>query len=147
MESAGLTTWAIENVDGLITYDVTGKKYDVPFWVLFNPASLVSDDAFESAHQYAAVAASSSVMAPSNAPPMALRVRFASGADLEIRVPSDTNVLAVKRAVAAARGDEAPVTRQRALFSGRLLQDDELLGAAGIAENSIIQITIRPAGF
>jgi hypothetical protein len=29
MESGGLTPWSIENMEGLICYDVTGKKYEV----------------------------------------------------------------------------------------------------------------------
>jgi hypothetical protein len=29
MESAGLTPWSIENMDGLVCFDTTGRKYEV----------------------------------------------------------------------------------------------------------------------
>jgi hypothetical protein len=43
IESAGLTPWMLETNDGLVSYDITGKKYEVPFWILFDPANVVPD--------------------------------------------------------------------------------------------------------
>ncbi len=44
MESGGLTSWSAETVDCMFCYDDTGKKYEVPFWVLHLPRNLLSDE-------------------------------------------------------------------------------------------------------
>lgn len=42
MESAGLTPFDTDGDECIFCYDSTGKRYDIPFWVLHQPANLVT---------------------------------------------------------------------------------------------------------
>ena len=42
LESAGLQQWSIDKPDGVFTYDVKGARYDVPFFCLYPPNTLLT---------------------------------------------------------------------------------------------------------
>ena len=44
LESAGLQHWSIDKPDGVFTYDVKGAKYDVPFYCLYQPRTLLTPE-------------------------------------------------------------------------------------------------------
>ena len=42
LESSGLQYWSIDKPDGVFTYDVKGVRYDVPFFCLYLPRTLIT---------------------------------------------------------------------------------------------------------
>ena len=42
LESAGLQHWSIDKPDGVFTYDVKGCRYDVPFFCLYQPNTIIT---------------------------------------------------------------------------------------------------------
>ena len=42
LESAGLQHWSIDKPEGVYTYDVKGVRYDVPFFCLYPPRTLIT---------------------------------------------------------------------------------------------------------
>ena len=42
LESSGLQQWSIDKPDGVFTYDVKGARYDVPFFCLYQPHTLIT---------------------------------------------------------------------------------------------------------
>ena len=56
LDSAGLQRWSIEKMEGVYTYDAKGFKYEVPFYCLCTPRSLITPE--EEAEAAAAAAVS-----------------------------------------------------------------------------------------
>ena len=42
LESSGLQQWSIDKPDGVYTYDVKGARYDIPFFCLYQPHTLIT---------------------------------------------------------------------------------------------------------
>eukprot|EP00455_Lapot_gusevi_P037311 TRINITY_DN416_c0_g2_i1.p1 TRINITY_DN416_c0_g2~~TRINITY_DN416_c0_g2_i1.p1 ORF type:complete len:222 (+),score=47.19 TRINITY_DN416_c0_g2_i1:162-827(+) len=136
LDSSGLTPWDMETSDALFCYDPTGKRYVVPLWVLHLPRNLLPDEA-------AATPTPQPILIEEKGVDLNFKIRLSTGTDVEVVMKSTDTITEVKKRIANQLS--IATDRQRAIFSGGILQDGQQLGAVGIKDGVVLQVMVRPA--
>ena len=164
LDSAGLQHWSIDKPDGVFTYDVKGARYDVPFFCLYQPHSLLTaEQEAASAHDSLAAASTPSDSQHSSQPTSSqpspsdssgglatvdsdkavkFKVRFSDGsfADLPLAL-SPSTPLALIRALVKER---VGLVEERQVFflHGKRLNQGTV-GEIGLEKGMVLQCFVR----
>lgn len=131
-------------------YDETGYLYKIPRFCYSDPVELT-----EGNQAVELVAVEVSKKDKGTGSPVKLKVRVNPGdINMQINVSSNDTILDVKRAVqeysVVAQSKEASIpfcdeNRQRIMFMGKELKNNNLVSQAGMEDGRVVQVFLRPA--
>ena len=111
MEGAGLQRWSIEGMAGLFTYDGMGRKYEVPFYCIYTPQTLITEEGkgdptpSPSASPALEVRGLGGGEGEEGGKTVTFRVRFSDGiGDLPLVLPVSTELRELRGMVREAKG-------------------------------------------
>jgi len=164
LESAGLQHWSIDKPDGVFTYDVKGARYDVPFFCLYQPQTLITaeqeaaaaniadtqlastpSDSQHSSHPTSQPSPSDSsggLSTDSDGKAIKFKVRFSDGsfADLPLAL-SPSTPLAIVRALVKERVGLVEERQVYFLHGKRLLSGT--VGEVGLEKGMVLQCFVK----
>lgn len=137
-------------------YDELGGRYQLPVYVLSAPTNLIADDdgGDTTPSTEGGNGGGGGVVAPSDdtAPPptlvspgveVGIKFRLSTNKDMKLIVRTTDTVLNVKRRIEALEG--VAVSRQKFLFSGRVLSDKTRFIDIRMVRGAVIQVAITAA--